>query len=93
VREAALERSCCALARARGVWAVKILPSIAGLPDRLLLAPGGIVQFIEFKTLTGRVSPIQKRVFGLLGALGFPVEVVRTRERFKALLDRVTGKA
>ena len=86
--EASLERRCCTLARKRGIWAVKLMPSVAGLPDRLLLIPGGRVAFIEFKSPTGRVRPVQERVHGMLRSLGFTVEVIRHPAEFCFVLDR-----
>jgi hypothetical protein len=52
-----------------------------------VLIPGGRVWFVEFKTPTGRVSPIQRRVHQVLDGLGFPVAVVRDWPGFKAGLD------
>ena len=49
----------------------------AGIPDRLLLLPGGRFVFVELKTDRGRVSLIQKVMHNRLAALGAPVEVVR----------------
>ena len=88
MREATLERRCGAFVRREGGWSLKLWPTVSGLPDRLVLMPVGRVYFVEFKTLTGRVSPIQKRVHGLLARLGFPVFVVRTFGQFTDMLDR-----
>ena len=87
--EASLERRCCTLAKRRGVWALKLWPTVAGLPDRLLLIPGGRVLFVEFKTATGRVSAIQERVHGLLRGLGFAVTVIRHPAEFCFVLDQM----
>ena len=92
--EASLERRCCAYAKGRGCLPLKLWPTLAGLPDRLILVPGGVIWFVEFKSETGRVSPIQRRIHALLGGLGFPVAVVRDWPRFKAGLDwKVSGGA
>jgi hypothetical protein len=85
--EATLERRCCAYAKSKGCRPLKLWPTLAGLPDRLVLIPGGRVWFVEFKKPIGRVSPIQRRVHGLLDDLGFPVAVVRDWPSFKAGLD------
>lgn len=86
--EAALERRCCALAKARGVWAVKLWPTVRGLPDRILLAPGGRVAFVEFKALRGRVSPAQKQIHIRLNQSGFEVWIIRHGWEFIEALDR-----
>jgi hypothetical protein len=86
--EAALERRCCAYAKGRGCLPLKLWPTLAGLPDRLILIPGARVWFVEFKTAAGRVSTIQWHIFSLLAKLGFPVAVVRDWPDFKAGLDQ-----
>ena len=87
MKEATLERRCGAFVRREGGWSLKLWPTVSGLPDRLVLMPVGRVYFVEFKTLTGRVSPIQKRVHAVLDRLGFPVFVVRTFDEFKEVLN------
>ena len=37
----------------------KLIPSSAGMPDRLVLLPGGRIYLVELKTETGKTSPIQ----------------------------------
>jgi hypothetical protein len=86
-REAALERRCAALARDRGGWLLKLWPLVAGLPDRLLLLPGGRVCFVEFKTPRGTLSKRQIFVSRALRRLGFRVFVVRDVDGFKEVLD------
>lgn len=85
-REGPLERRCCALVRKLGGMPLKLWPTLAGLPDRLCLLPGGVFLFVEFKAPDGQVSPIQRRVFDALGALGFPVSIVRNYQTFTILL-------
>ena len=42
-----------------GGRAVKLAPTEKGLPDRLVLLPGGRVYLVELKTISGRTSPAQ----------------------------------
>lgn len=86
-REATLEGRCVRWASAQGCLALKLWPTRAGLPDRLLLLPGGRVWFVEFKIASGRLSPIQGRVIEQLRALGFRADVVRDFDSFKAQVD------
>jgi hypothetical protein len=51
---------------------------LAGIPDLILVLPGGRVRFIEVKTATGRLSPAQREIHGLLVALGSPPAVCRS---------------
>lgn len=52
-----------------------------GIPDRLLLLPGGVVLFVETKTKGGRVSGKQDWWHRRLRALGFRVEIPWTIEQ------------
>lgn len=63
-------------------WAIKLNPiGLRGLPDRMLLLPGGQVIFVELKIPTGRVSRVQTVVHERLRKLGFRVEVLWSREQ------------
>lgn len=88
-RERSIERSGRDRGARLGVWVLKLWPTRAGLPDRLLLASPGRVVLVEVKTATGRVSVIQKRTFARLAELGFPVRIVRSTREFKALLKEL----
>jgi hypothetical protein len=89
--EKALEARCGRYARTLGCLYWKLWPVVAGVPDRLVLIPGGVVWFVEFKTPNGRVRPVQRRILDMLIGMGFPVDVVRTYEDFQELLDNLTG--
>jgi hypothetical protein len=52
--------------------------TLAGVPDVIVLAPVGRIFCLEFKTLTGRLSPAQRAVFDQLVALGVPCAVIRS---------------
>ena len=70
--EAALVREC----RLRGLCCLKLTPSLPGVPDRLVVARGGAVVFVEVKAPGCRPRAAQRRWFGVLGALGHRVCVV-----------------
>jgi hypothetical protein len=59
-----------------GGWAIKLLPSVSGLPDRIVLLPGGRLFFVELKSPTGTVKPHQTVIHRRLDSLGFPVAVL-----------------
>ena len=63
-----------------GGWAIKLLPSVSGLPDRMVLLPGGRLVFVELKSPTGTVKPHQTVVHNRLRRLGFEVLVLNTTE-------------
>lgn len=69
---------------------IKLVPSQAsGLPDRLCLMPGGIVFFIELKTLGKTLSPLQKMWRRTIMDMGFNYEIINTEAKLKELLDKV----
>ena len=84
-----LERQCCDIARSAGLASVKIEKNgHSGVPDRLFIAEGGNVLFVEFKRPDGRgnVSDEQSFWLSFLGAGGVLVDSV---EGFKSeLFDR-----
>ena len=51
---------------------IKLLPYVEkGLPDRMVLLPGGEVWFIETKQPSGRMRKTQERKLALFERLGF----------------------
>jgi hypothetical protein len=78
-----LESRFCAEVKARGGVVRKLRwEGMAGAPDRLVLAPGPRMAFVELKRAdgTGRISKLQARELRLLRRLGFDARVVATDE-------------
>lgn len=73
-----IERKLVSLVRARGGLCLKwVCPGWAGVPDRIILLPGGRVIFAETKRPNGGVlAPRQKWWARQLRALGFACWVV-----------------
>jgi hypothetical protein len=78
VRETHVEKTLRLGIKAKGGWAIKLLPSVSGLPDRMVLLPGGRIYFVELKSPTGTVAPHQTVIHRRLRTLGFTVEVLAT---------------
>ena len=57
-----------------------------GLPDRLILMPGGCVCFAEIKTTGKKPTALQRVTHERLRALGYRVEVVDTTESLDNLI-------
>ena len=57
-----------------------------GLPDRLILTPGGRVCFAEIKTTGKKPAALQRATHERLRALGYQVEVVDTTESLDNLM-------
>jgi hypothetical protein len=65
-------------------------PGWTGVPDRIVLMPGGRVFFVELKNGSkGRLSPRQIVVHKLLSRLGFKVWIVRVEETLQEFLRHV----
>lgn len=55
-------------------------PGRRSVPDRIVLWPEGIADFIEFKAPGQKPTPLQAREHEKLRALGFPVMVIDSKE-------------
>lgn len=55
-------------------------PGTKGVPDRVILLPGGRIVFAELKTKIGCPSEMQKYRIRQLRRLGFEIRVVRSVE-------------
>lgn len=52
-----------------------------GLPDRMVLLPGGKIHFVEMKTTGKRPTLLQRHCHAELRSLGFPVWVIDSTEK------------
>lgn len=82
--ESALEQMFFERVRAAGGLAIKLMPTHAGVPDRLVLWPDGSAALVELKTVTGSVSKVQRLWHDRAAALGHPVTVLYGKEQIKA---------
>lgn len=74
----------------RGGIALKLIsPGMAGVPDRLVLIPGGRIAFIELKGLGGKLRPLQLKRKAQLEELGFRVCCVDNKELIGEVLDGI----
>lgn len=70
--------------------AVKFVsPGLAGVPDRLLLLPGGKCAFVELKAPGKRLRPLQEKRKRQLEALGFRVFCIDGMEQIGGVLDAI----
>jgi hypothetical protein len=78
--------------KAFGGLAFKFKPfGIIGVPDRIVLLPGGRLIFVELKKPDGTVKPWQTRMHETLRNLGFRVEVLFTLSQVATFLASVNG--
>lgn len=59
-----------------GGLAWKVLPGVAGIPDRVVLLPGGKTIWVELKAPGGRIREIQQVTHDRMRALGHEVVVL-----------------
>ena len=76
-----------------GGMSVKLIPlHLIGLPDRLLLFPGGKAIFVETKTTGDKPRLIQIKVMDKIRSLGFEVRVIDSTMGILKLINDVTKK-
>ena len=90
MNERTIERRLCHEIRALGGLALKFVsPGLAGVPDRLILLPGGKAAFVEVKAPGQTLRPLQVRRKAQLEALGFQVYCLGGREQIPELINSI----
>lgn len=91
MNEKLLEKKLVHQVRMLGGIALKLLSSLfTGLPDRLILMPGGRVWFVEVKTTGKKPTPRQLIVHGMLQKLGFSVHVIDSQQTLDDFIKFIT---
>ena len=81
-----LEKQLIARAKLAGGVAIKwTAPSMAGVPDRIVILPGGKIVFVELKAPGKKPSLIQQRTIEMLKGLGACVLVLDSVEGLNEL--------
>lgn len=78
--EAALEGYFRKRVRIAGGYTIKLAPTEAGAPDRLVVSPWGAMHLVELKTETGVLRPIQVAFHDRMAGLGVQVAVLYGRD-------------
>ena len=63
-----------------------VSPSMAGVPDRIVMIPKGAFYFVELKRPSGKPRILQTSVHRLFEKLGFHVYVIDTKDKVDKLL-------
>lgn len=66
-----------------------ISPGVSGVPDRIVIIPGGHIYFIELKAPGQKLRPIQEVRKAQLEALGCDVRVVDSKEKTDLFIEEV----
>lgn len=90
MREKFIEQHLVKAAKNSGGIAPKLVsPGFDGMPDRLVLLPGGKIGFVEVKAPGKEPRPLQVARHGLLRRLGFKVYVLDAPEQIGGILDEI----
>ena len=86
-----MERKLAKTVKAMGGIAPKFVsPGLAGMPDRLVLLPGGKCGFVEVKRLGEKPRPLQEIRHGMLKWLGFKVYVLGCAGQIEEVLHEIS---
>lgn len=88
--ESVVEKKLTLEVKKRGGWAVKFQsPGLNGVPDRLVLFPGGRIAFVELKAPGKKLRPLQEKRVKQLKELGFLVYVIDSLEMIGGVLNEI----
>ena len=88
--EKLIERKLRDMVRLRGGLALKFTsPGFDGVPDRIVLLPGGHIGFVEIKTTGLNPRPLQVRRKRQLEQLGFKVYIIDRPEQIGGVIDEI----
>ena len=74
---------------AGGIASKLICPELSGLPDRIVLLPGGRMGFVEVKAPGKVPRPLQEARHRMLRRLGFQVYVLDRAEQIIQILEGI----
>ena len=88
--EKTIEMRLAAMTRSYGGIAVKLASTgISGMPDRLILLPGGRMAFVETKAPGKKPRALQEQRMLMLERLGFRCFVIDSVGRIREVLDEI----
>lgn len=90
MQEKNVEQQLVRAVKAMGGFSPKLVsPGTDGMPDRLVLFPGGKLAFVEMKAPGMQMRPLQVRRKRQLEVLGFRVYCVDRLEQIGGVLDEI----
>jgi hypothetical protein len=90
MREKAIERKLTLMVKKQGGICPKFVsPGFDGVPDRIVLLPGGCMAFVEVKAPGKKPRALQVSRHTLLRKLGFRVYVLDNEEQIGGILDEI----
>ena len=92
MKEKQIEQKLVKAVRALGGLCPKLVsPGMDGMPDRMVLLPGGRMAFAELKAPGRKPRPLQLRRMAQLSRLGFRVYVIDGPEQINEILQTIGG--
>lgn len=86
--EKKLQQKVLQISKELGILAVKVdSTSRRGWPDLTCILPNGVVLFVELKTETGRLSPLQVRTIEKIKNNRGNAHVIRSTDQFRQLIS------
>lgn len=67
-----------------------VSPGHSGVPDRIVMLPGGKIIFVELKTKTGALTPLQIETHNRLRALGVEVRTLYGKDYVDSFLEEIS---
>lgn len=88
--EKQIEQKLSLMVKQQGGLALKFVsPSFAGMPDRLVLLPDGIIAFVELKSPGKKPRLLQLSRHRRLRCLGFKVYVIDNPDQIGGMLSEL----
>lgn len=90
MREKIIENKLKNTIKEKGGLCLKFVsPGFDGVPDRIILLPGGIIAFAELKAPGKKLRPLQERRKRQLESLGFSVFCIDNTECIGGVLNEI----
>lgn len=86
-----VEDRLCKGVKTLGGMCIKVAPIMAGVPDRLVLLPGGRMFLVELKAKGRTLRPIQRVFHARAAKIGVEVVVLTGPDQVDAWLDEQLG--
>ena len=92
-REIIIEQKLLSAVKGMGGIAPKFVsPGYDGMPDRIVLLPGGHIGFVEVKAPGEKPRPLQEARHELLRRLGFKVFVLDDEQQIGGIINEIKSE-
>ncbi len=85
IEEAKIEKYLKKRVEERNGLCIKLV-NVIGIPDRLVIMPGGVSLFLEAKSAIGRASRAQELMINMLGRMGHSAGFIRSKQQVDLIM-------